>query len=101
VKTYDPISGACFKVKVVRSNELSRIWSALGPMGVSITKQGRKDGGSENIVKQQRGISSLMSGVEFALPIEPAEASAVPAAPTAASSSSTAGGAKKKKSKKK
>jgi hypothetical protein len=62
VKTYDPVSGTCFKVRVSRSNELSRIWSALGPRGVSVTKT---DHQKSPVSVKRRGLASIMAGVDI------------------------------------
>lgn len=78
--------------------------SALGPRGVSITKQNRKeDGQVETSIKQQKGISSLMSDKEFASPVEAVEGGANSATTptTSGSNLSQAGGSKKKKGKRK
>lgn len=96
IKTYDPISGTCFKVKVYRFNELSRIWSALGPRGVSITKKG------VDSIRHQKGVASIMSDVEFAAPV--AEADSGTATPTkgqaqASAQASTSQPKKKKRAK--
>ncbi|KAK9471324.1 signal recognition particle 9 kDa protein-domain-containing protein [Dipodascopsis tothii] len=32
VKTYDPVSGACFRYKTRRAKDLNRIFNSLGPM---------------------------------------------------------------------
>lgn len=92
-KTYDPVSGALYKIRVTKANELSRILSSLGPRFVEITK--------ENKVSKKRGLASLMSDVEPSdVPVAPE-----PAAPQAASSSGSAdkssSGTKKKSKKRK
>lgn len=37
-KTFDPVSGVCFRIKLTRTKQLNRLLSALGPRGVEITK---------------------------------------------------------------
>lgn len=41
-KTFDPVSGVCFRIKITRAKQLSRLLSALGPRGVEITKVTKK-----------------------------------------------------------
>ncbi|ODQ67636.1 hypothetical protein NADFUDRAFT_82058 [Nadsonia fulvescens var. elongata DSM 6958] len=62
VKAYDPISGTCFSIKLTKINELSRVWSALGPRGVEMSKQ-TKEGSVVSV--RQRGLASMMSGVNI------------------------------------
>ena len=87
-KTYDPVSGTLYKIRVTRANELSRILSSLGPRYVEISK------GSNTIKK--RGLASLMSDVE------PADVPATPepTAPVAKDAAEPKTAAKKQKKKK-
>lgn len=89
-KTYDPVSGALYKIRVTKANELSRILSSLGPRYVEITK------GSET--HKKRGAASLMSGVE---PKDVPVAPETPAAPAAAAAPAEKPATKKKQHKKK
>ncbi|AOW00862.1 signal recognition particle 9 kDa protein-domain-containing protein [Yarrowia lipolytica] len=41
-KTFDPVSGVCFRIKITRAKQLNRLLSALGPRGVEITKVSKK-----------------------------------------------------------
>ncbi|KAG5367136.1 hypothetical protein CJU89_1588 [Yarrowia sp. B02] len=41
-KTFDPVSGVCFRIKITKAKQLSRLLSALGPRGVEITKVTKK-----------------------------------------------------------
>jgi hypothetical protein len=59
VKTYDPVSGTCFKIRVSKSNELSRVWSALGPKSLEVTKK--------ESTSIERGMAAIMADKEFAL----------------------------------
>ncbi|ODQ81346.1 hypothetical protein BABINDRAFT_160705, partial [Babjeviella inositovora NRRL Y-12698] len=38
VKTYDPTSGVCYRIKLSKAKELSRVLTLLGPRGVQLTK---------------------------------------------------------------
>ncbi|CAN6674502.1 signal recognition particle subunit Srp21p [Trichomonascus vanleenenianus] len=38
LKTYDPVSGTCYRIRVSKANELSRAMTALGPRGVTLTR---------------------------------------------------------------
>lgn len=49
VKTFDPVSGTCLRVRVDKANQLSRVWAALGPRGVEVAS------------KPVRGAASVMS----------------------------------------
>lgn len=97
VKTYDPVSGTCFRIRVGRSNELSRIWSALGPKSLEVTKQDK--------TAVERGMSAIMADKEYALSVEStpqATAAASPAqGPVDDNTKKPAAGADKKASKKK
>lgn len=63
VKTYDPISGACFRITISRVNELGRVMSALGPRGTtsSITDQSDSSTVKE---KHVQGLAAAMLGFE-------------------------------------
>lgn len=63
VKTYDPVSGGCFKIKLYKTKELSRILSLFGPRGVQMTK---KKPTEETFIVEERGMASLMANREFA-----------------------------------
>lgn len=41
-KTFDPVSGVCFRIKITKAKQLNRLLSALGPRGVEITKVTKK-----------------------------------------------------------
>lgn len=91
-KTYDSVSGALYKIRVTKANELSRILSSLGPRFVEISK--------ENKVSKKRGLASLMSDVE-PVDVPAAPESATPAASASTASADKSTGSKKKKNKKK
>lgn len=88
IKVYDPVSGAMYKYRLEKQNELSRILSSLGPQNIELTHLG-------STPLKKRGLASIMSDVE---PVEPPQ-SAEPVAPEAPPNTATSGG-KRKKSKK-
>jgi len=51
-KTYDPISGQLHKLKTFKTKELSKLLTALGPHGVSVTKT-VKDKETDRVSKSQ------------------------------------------------
>uniref|UniRef100_A0A060T6Y6 ARAD1B23364p n=1 Tax=Blastobotrys adeninivorans TaxID=409370 RepID=A0A060T6Y6_BLAAD len=59
VKTYDPVSGTCYRLRGSRTNQLSRVLSALGPRGVTVTK-GQKGDNTE-----VRGFANIMANVDI------------------------------------
>lgn len=81
VKTYDPVSGACYRIRIHKSNELSRIMSSLGPRSITLTS------GSKS--KKIAGMASVMAAVD------PIEEDQIPVAST------NAGAKSKNKNKKK
>ncbi|VVT50109.1 uncharacterized protein SAPINGB_P002605 [Magnusiomyces paraingens] len=60
VKTFDPISGACFRTSLTRVNELGRVMMALGPQGVSSVSGGTS--GSTTNADAGAGASASASG---------------------------------------
>ncbi|CDO53103.1 similar to Saccharomyces cerevisiae YKL122C SRP21 Subunit of the signal recognition particle (SRP) [Geotrichum candidum] len=50
VKTFDPVSGVCLKLKLSKINQLNRVLSALGPRGVQVDD------------KQVVGFAEVLSG---------------------------------------
>lgn len=87
IKVYDPVSGAVYKYRLEKQNELSRILSSLGPQYIELTHLGETP-------QRKRGLASIMSDVEPSELPQPAESN------TQEGPAPTSGGAgKRKKSK--
>lgn len=87
VKTYDPVSGACYRIRIHKSNELSRIMSSLGPRSITLTSGAKS--------KKIPGMASVMAAVD------PVEEDQLAAAAAAAASAGNTGAKSKNKNKKK
>lgn len=92
VKVYDPLTGACFKTRLTKTNQLSRVMTALGPRGVILSSKNNK---------KITGFASLMAGVEVDYHVENDEApSQEPQEQQQQSQTASTAGKKKKKNKK-
>lgn len=61
VKTYDPVSGTCLRIRISKSNQLSRVWAALGPKGVEIAGKGAVRGVAGVMGNDKRALDTAMT----------------------------------------
>lgn len=72
-RIYNPNSGICYVYKTNKSKDVSRILSAVGPMGVQFTRVKRVDNKEEKFIENGRGFASLMANTEYEHKEEPEE----------------------------
>lgn len=109
VKTFDPVSGTCLRIRIDKANQLSRVWSALGPRGVQVHKKSAGSGeAGAGEVQGVRGAASVMgndgreayTAEEESITTTPQQAATpVETQPQQQQQQPTAGGKKKKNKK--